>query len=237
MRISFVPRDAWSLRAAFGTDGRRNAVHGSDSAFSSAREIAFFFGDGLPLERTCAVIMPQAVSAGKTDEIIESFRSHGYSIVGRCDSTVMPDRAAEYFPPSMTDQITALSSGQSTALVLEKRGGVSQLAIALGPVDAPIGGIPGGVYGAMSAEAASAQIHYWFPEPLPVERTLALIKPETADTYGEDIIAEIRAQGFTVVDQKKITLSAERAFTRRQRGNAAATPASGCVTKDTSKTI
>jgi adenylate kinase len=202
---------AWSLRAAFGTDGRRNAVHGSDSAFSSAREISFFFGDGLPLERTCAVIMPQAVSAGKTDEIIESFRSQGYSIVGRCDSTVTPDRAAGYFPPSMTDQITALCAGQSTALVLEKKGAVSQLAIALGPADAPIGGIPGGVYGAMSAEAASAQIHFWFAEPLPVERTLALIKPGTADTYGEDIIAEIRAQGFTIVDQKKMTLSAERA--------------------------
>ena len=32
-----------SLRALFGTDGRRNATHGSDSTTSAAREIKFFF--------------------------------------------------------------------------------------------------------------------------------------------------------------------------------------------------
>lgn len=33
-----------SVRARFGTDGQRNAVHGSDSRRSARREIDFFFG-------------------------------------------------------------------------------------------------------------------------------------------------------------------------------------------------
>lgn len=33
-----------SLRALFGTDGTKNACHGSDSAESAAREIDFWFG-------------------------------------------------------------------------------------------------------------------------------------------------------------------------------------------------
>jgi len=33
-----------SIRAIFGTDGTKNAVHGSDSNESAAREINFFFG-------------------------------------------------------------------------------------------------------------------------------------------------------------------------------------------------
>lgn len=33
-----------SIRALFGTDGTKNAVHGSDSAASATREIDFFFG-------------------------------------------------------------------------------------------------------------------------------------------------------------------------------------------------
>ena len=33
-----------SLRALFGTDGTKNAVHGSDSRESVEREVSFFFG-------------------------------------------------------------------------------------------------------------------------------------------------------------------------------------------------
>jgi hypothetical protein len=34
-----------SIRASFGTDGTKNAVHGSDSPISAEREIALIFGD------------------------------------------------------------------------------------------------------------------------------------------------------------------------------------------------
>ena len=35
-----------SLRAIYGTDDQRNAVHGSDSQKGAEREIRFFFPDG-----------------------------------------------------------------------------------------------------------------------------------------------------------------------------------------------
>ena len=38
-----------SIRARFGTDGMRNAAHGSDSAESAARELGMMFeGGGFP---------------------------------------------------------------------------------------------------------------------------------------------------------------------------------------------
>ena len=44
---------------------------------------------------------------------------------------------------------------------------------------------PGSIVCPATAEAASAALHWWFREPLAAERTLALIKPGTADTaYG-----------------------------------------------------
>ena len=146
--------------------------------FSAAREIDFFFSDELQLERTCCVIMPEAVE--KADEIIAELRNNDYAVIGRSDQTCTADQASGYFPPSMQEQIAALAAGPSVALALEKKGAIRSLAKALGPADAPIGGVVGGVYGAMSAEAASAHLHYWFPNPLPVERTLALIKPGTS---------------------------------------------------------
>ena len=37
----------FSLRAIYGTDDQRNALHGSDSFSSSEREIRFFFPDSI----------------------------------------------------------------------------------------------------------------------------------------------------------------------------------------------
>ena len=41
-----------SLRAQFGTDGTKNACHGSDSATSADRELKYFFGKSSPMKTT-----------------------------------------------------------------------------------------------------------------------------------------------------------------------------------------
>jgi nucleoside-diphosphate kinase len=47
-----------SIRAIFGTDGTKNAVHGSDSVESARREIEFFFGgepESRPMKTTAVL--------------------------------------------------------------------------------------------------------------------------------------------------------------------------------------
>ena len=60
-----------SLRAQFGTSVRENAVHGSDSHETAARELAFFFprlripwvpGTEPPIQRTLALIRPDCLA-------------------------------------------------------------------------------------------------------------------------------------------------------------------------------
>lgn len=56
-----------TLRAVFGTDGTRNAVHGSDSGPSVKREEDFFFSTQLKPTAffnncTCCIIKPHAVA-------------------------------------------------------------------------------------------------------------------------------------------------------------------------------
>lgn len=63
-----------SLRALFGTDGQKNAVHGSDSLQSMKREMAFWFGESTKasLMKTTAllnncslcIIKPHIVNSG-----------------------------------------------------------------------------------------------------------------------------------------------------------------------------
>uniref|UniRef100_A0A4W4G7I6 Nucleoside diphosphate kinase homolog 7 n=1 Tax=Electrophorus electricus TaxID=8005 RepID=A0A4W4G7I6_ELEEL len=64
-----------SLRARFGTDGTKNAGHGSDSLASAARELELFFpsttGHGPSNTAqysycTCCIIKPHAISEGET---------------------------------------------------------------------------------------------------------------------------------------------------------------------------
>lgn len=70
-----------SLRALYGTDGTKNATHGSDSCESAKRETDFFFG-GRESDRcmkttavldncTLCIIKPHVVKSGKLGEVID----------------------------------------------------------------------------------------------------------------------------------------------------------------------
>jgi hypothetical protein len=54
-------------------------------------------------------------------------------------------------------------------------------------------------------------ISSFFPQPLPLERTLALIKPGVAEKFGGAISQEIRRAGFTVLAEDRVTLSPAQA--------------------------
>ncbi|KTG32079.1 hypothetical protein cypCar_00009201 [Cyprinus carpio] len=78
-----------SLRGQFGTDGTKNAGHGSDSLASAARELEFFFpsttGHGpsntaMYLDCTCCIIKPHAISEVLTGKILKSIIENGFEI-------------------------------------------------------------------------------------------------------------------------------------------------------------
>uniref|UniRef100_A0A3P8XTR1 Nucleoside diphosphate kinase homolog 7 n=1 Tax=Esox lucius TaxID=8010 RepID=A0A3P8XTR1_ESOLU len=78
-----------SLRAQFGTDGTRNAGHGSDSLASAARELEFFFpstaGQGPAntasySDCTCCIIKPHAISEALTGQILNSISAAGFEV-------------------------------------------------------------------------------------------------------------------------------------------------------------
>lgn len=65
-----------SLRAIFGTDNTRNAVHGSDSGPSWKREMDFYFSGNMKppaffTSCTTCVIKPHAVANGDAGKIID----------------------------------------------------------------------------------------------------------------------------------------------------------------------
>ncbi|XP_030647528.1 nucleoside diphosphate kinase homolog 7 [Chanos chanos] len=78
-----------SLRARFGTDGTKNAGHGSDSLASAARELEFLFpstpgcstsNTATFSDCTCCVIKPHAVAEALTGKILNSITEAGFEI-------------------------------------------------------------------------------------------------------------------------------------------------------------
>jgi nucleoside diphosphate kinase len=69
-----------SLRAAFGTDGTRNAAHGSDSTASAVRELGFWFPAPTPVTRTLAMLKPGTAETAKED-ILSCIAARGFRVV------------------------------------------------------------------------------------------------------------------------------------------------------------
>lgn len=80
-----------SIRSLFGTDGTKNAVHGSDSVGSYKREVDFWFGGQEPTERpmqttavldncTLCLIKPHILREGKAGQVLDAILEAGFEI-------------------------------------------------------------------------------------------------------------------------------------------------------------
>jgi nucleoside-diphosphate kinase len=86
----------------FGSDGTRNAVHGSDSGPSVKRETDFFFSGSLKPSAfynncTCCVIKPHAVANGDAGKIIDMILEEGFEISAMEMFTLDKPTAEEFF--------------------------------------------------------------------------------------------------------------------------------------------
>lgn len=115
--MSFLTRLS-SIRALYGTDGKKNAVHGSDSPASAAREINVVFGNKVsPFsekhqtafpsnaalskphargpERTLALIKPDAY--GHREAILRRIRDAGFKVIREQELTLSAEKAGEFY--------------------------------------------------------------------------------------------------------------------------------------------
>jgi len=139
----------YSIRALFGTDGRKNAVHGSDSTASALRELNFVFGPQTRLKPvpylnncSCLVIKPHAIEyAGK---IIDIVLSEGFEI--SCMEMFYLDKtsAEEFFDvykgvlPEYASIIEHVTTGPVIAMEIRQNNAVNALRSLVGPHDPEI---------------------------------------------------------------------------------------------------
>jgi len=119
-----------SLRALFGTDGMRNAIHGSGSASEFNSEKAMFFSPAFAPTAafnncTCAIIKPHIIHEGLAGHVIDMILQEGFEISSMEMFTLDRPTAEEFFEvykgvlPEFVGMIEHMTSGP--CIVMEVR--------------------------------------------------------------------------------------------------------------------
>jgi len=140
-----------SIRALYGTDGTKNAVHGSDSIENANRELDLFFGPRTKLRPVallnncaCLVIKPHVIADGNAGKIIDILLSQGFEISAMEMFYLNKTTAEEFFDvykgvlPEYAGIIDHVYSGPIIAMEVRQEDAVTQLRALVGPSDPEI---------------------------------------------------------------------------------------------------
>lgn len=143
-----------SIRARFGTDGTKNACHGSDSVESASREVEFFFpkdsrkkapGNTARLnDSTLAIIKPHALKEGRLADIVKDIESAGFLITAMKSFNLEKGDAEEFLEVykgvvhEYGDMVVELTSGTCVALEVAADGDPTKFRSFVGPADTEI---------------------------------------------------------------------------------------------------
>lgn len=144
-----------SFRAKFGTDGTKNAVHGSDSVGSYKREADFWFGGEDPAARpmkttavvdncTLCLIKPHIQREGKTGQVIDAILAAGFEISAMELFNLTRPVIEEFYDvykgvlPEYLPLIENMSNGPIIALEVRQQNAVASFRELCGPHDPEI---------------------------------------------------------------------------------------------------
>lgn len=138
-----------SIRGVFGTDGTKNAVHGSDSGPSWKRECDYFFSGNLRTtayftNNTCCIIKPHAVANGDAGRIIDAILEEGFEVSALEMFSLDKPTAEEFFEvykgvlPEFVALIEHMTTGPCIVLEVRQENAVKAFRDLVGPMDPEI---------------------------------------------------------------------------------------------------
>uniref|UniRef100_A0A7S3GCI2 DM10 domain-containing protein n=1 Tax=Palpitomonas bilix TaxID=652834 RepID=A0A7S3GCI2_9EUKA len=143
-----------SLRALFGSDETRNAVHGSASPMEAEREIDFFFGSNSRFSTTAtfsnctlAIVKPHAFKEGSAGKIIDKILEEGFEVSAMQTFALDRPNAEEFLEvykgvmPEYTRIVDELCLGESLVMEIRSENAVETFRALCGPHDPEIGRI------------------------------------------------------------------------------------------------
>ena len=144
-----------SIRALYGTDGTKNAVHGADSPGSYKREVNYWFAGDEPAKRpmkttavldncTLCIIKPHMLREGKAGQIIDTILAAGFEISAMEMFNLSRPVVEEFYDvykgvlPEYLPIVENLSGGPCLVLEVRQQNAVSSFRELCGPHDPEI---------------------------------------------------------------------------------------------------
>jgi len=215
-------------------------VYCSASQWDAMRDIEFFFPhlDALPVERTLAVIKPDAIQKGAIDgmtleqQLETQLAGAGLFVVGKQEMVLQDAQAQVICQDYKGTEDYAGAIGVVTqepgviAMCVEGRGAVGKLQLMCGPTNAGVckerapatlratwgtDSTSNAIHSSSSLQSSEAELKAIFPEgTLKLQRTLCIVKPHAMQNLLQ-IRMDIEAAGFTVLKEKHVVLTEDRA--------------------------
>ncbi|XP_071150632.1 uncharacterized protein [Mytilus edulis] len=182
-------------------------------------------------EVTVALIKPDAVEAGKVDQILEDIKAAGIEILKHEERKLTEDEVRQFYShlqdqDFFEDLVKFMTSGPSHVLALTKgktgENIIDEFRDLIGPTDVEEAKTQkpeslrakhgqqtfmNALHGSSSADMATRELAFFFPDFV----TLALVRPEAFRLHKDEIISKIRESGFKVAMQKEMQLTKEMA--------------------------
>lgn len=136
-----------TMRALFGTDGLKNAVHGSESSAAADYEIEYVFGaaggytTALLNNCTCLMIKPDAIQGGQAGRIIDMVLEDGFEISAMEQFRLDQSTAEEFFEvykgvlPEFGQMVEHVISAPVIVMEVRQENAVQTLRKLVGPHD------------------------------------------------------------------------------------------------------
>ncbi|CAG2195481.1 NME8 [Mytilus edulis] len=170
-------------------------------------------------EVTVALIKPDAVEAGKVDQILEDIKAAGIEILKHEERKLTEDEVRQFYShlqdqDFFEDLVKFMTSGPSHVLALTKgktgENIIDEFRDLIGPTDVE----------EAKTQKPERELAFFFPDFVAphvdgkapkLQRTLALVRPEAFRLHKDEIISKIRESGFKVAMQKEMQLTKEMA--------------------------
>ncbi|KAI9348519.1 nucleoside diphosphate kinase [Obelidium mucronatum] len=201
-----------SIRALFGTDGLRNAVHGADSPAEAARQIGFFFGSEVSpkpeTQRTLALIKPDAYPSRKK-EIVSKILKGGFDILKEAEVQFDMPMAKEFYKEHSAkgffeELITWMSSAPIYALAPQTRFAARETAPYSIRAQYGTDGSYNAVHGSDSLASAEREIMLVFGDiDAPVESEPVTETADASPDTLEEVSPESVSNPATIQDDSK----------------------------------
>jgi nucleoside-diphosphate kinase len=137
-----------SLRAVFGTDKIKNAIHGSLTSSDAKRESSLIFNkirhQPILNNNSCVVIKPHAISEGNAGKIIDILLTEGFEISSMEMLYIDKVQAEEFFEiykgvlPEYSQMIDSVVCGPIIAIEVRQNDCVNKMRALAGPHDPDI---------------------------------------------------------------------------------------------------